>query len=234
LTAVEIGEALARDRRYRHLKPVFDDGAGTLVKPLTWQGDMSLGPRRDGQRTFQRLDANPRWAGVPELDDAGPRAVMAYARTYGPVPVANLHYWLGEALSVSRKRLDGWVAGLGDRLVAVDVAGSSAYVVREDADALAAARPSGVVRFLPGHDQWVMGVGTKDGHVTPPPLRQAMTRKANPVVVGGVVSGTWARKGRDLVVTWGGAGRLPRQAIEEEGLRVAGLLGGELDLIVTP
>ena len=65
-------------------RPVFDEGAGTLIKPLTWQGDMSFGPPRDGQHTFQRLDLNPRWTGVPDLEDAGPRAITTYLRTYGP------------------------------------------------------------------------------------------------------------------------------------------------------
>ena len=75
LTVVELGQALTRHRAYRHLKPVFDEGAGTLIKPLTWQGDMSFGPPRDGRHTFQRLDSNPRWRGIPDLDDAGPRAI---------------------------------------------------------------------------------------------------------------------------------------------------------------
>jgi hypothetical protein len=83
LTLPELGDALTKHRAYRHLKPVFDKGAGTLVKPLTWQGDVSIGARRDRQHVFQRLDRNPRWTGVPDLDDAGPRAITAYLRTYG-------------------------------------------------------------------------------------------------------------------------------------------------------
>lgn len=67
LTVPELGDALSTHRAYRHLKPVFDEGAGTLIKPLTWQGDMSFGPPRDGKHTFQRLDLNPRWRGVPDL-----------------------------------------------------------------------------------------------------------------------------------------------------------------------
>ena len=59
LTLAELGEALTRHRAYRHLKPVFDDGACTLIKPLTWQGDMSFGRRATDGRTFQRLDSNP-------------------------------------------------------------------------------------------------------------------------------------------------------------------------------
>lgn len=234
LTIDELGRAVTSHRRYRHLGPVFDEGAGTLVKPLTWQGDMSLGPRRDGRLTFQRLDGNPRWRGVPDLEDAGPRAVTAYFRTYGPASLDRLHYWLGEGLSAGRRRIDAWFSGLGDRLVAVDVEGTTAYVAREDVEPLAAARPSDAVRFLPGHDQWVIGPGTKDVHVTPSSRRDLMTRKAHPVVVGGVVCGTWARRGAELTVTWLDERPRPDEALERESGRLADLLGEDLRLSVVP
>lgn len=230
LTIVELGEVLTRRRAYRHLKPVFDEGAGTLIKPLTWQGDMSLGPPRDGQQTCQRLDTNPRWHGIPDVDDAGPRAIVAYLRTYGPATPGHLHYWLGNGLSAGNRRLSNWFAGLGDRLVAVDVEGTPAYVVREDVDALVAALPSGAVRLLPGHDQWVMGPGTKDVHVTPPSIRERITRKANPVIMGGVVCGTWVRKGDELTVTWTGGRPRRDEAIAQETARLAGILGRDLRL----
>ncbi len=234
LTLDELGRALTRHRAYRHLKPVFDEGAGTLIKPLTWQGDMGFGPLRDGLPTFQRLDGNPRWRGIPDLDDAGPRAVTAYFRTYGPATFDHLHYWLGEGLSAGRRRLKAWLSELGDRLVAVDVEGTVAYVAREDVDALEATLPSEAVRFLPGHDQWVIGPGTKDVHVTPSSRRDLMTRKANPVIVGGVVCGTWARSGDELVVAWLDERRPPDAAIEREAGRLADLLGGDLPVRLTP
>ena len=62
-----------------------------------------------------------------------------------------------------------------------------------------------------------MGPGTKDSHVTPPARREAMTRKANPVIVGGVVRGTWAVKkgtkneGNEIAVTWLNGGSVPRR-----------------------
>jgi hypothetical protein len=202
LTIPELGEALTRHRAYRHLGPVFEEGAGTLIKPLTWQGDMSLGPPRDGRATFRRLDRNPHWTGVPDVEEAGPRAIAAYLRTYGPATPDHVHYWLGNGLSAGRKRLERWWSELGDRLVAVDVEGTTTYVLEEDVDALAAARPSDAVVLLPGHDQWVMGAGTKDEHVVPPGRRDVVTRKANLVVRGGVVCGTWTRKGDDVAVTW--------------------------------
>jgi len=233
LTVVELGEVLTKRRVYRHLKPVFDEGAGTLIKPLTWQGDMSFGPPRNGQHTFQRLDTNPRWHGIPKVDDAGPRAIVAYLRTYGPATLDHVHYWLGNGLSAGRQRLNHWFSGLGDRLVAVDVEGTAAYVVREDFDALEAATPSEAVRFLPGHDQWVIGPGTKDVHVTPSSRRDPMTRKANPVIFGGVVCGTWARKGDELAVTWLDERPRPDEPIEQEAARLAGILGLDLHVRLT-
>jgi DNA glycosylase AlkZ-like len=230
LTLAELGRALTRHRAYRHLKQIFDEDAGTLIKPLTWQGDMSFGPPRDGLHTFQRLDSNPRWRGIPDLDDAGPRAITAYLRAYGPATLGHLHYWLGNGLSAGRRRLDAWFSELSDRLVMVDVDGTAAYVVREDVDALAGSLPSEAVRFLPGHDQWVIGPGTKDIHVTPSSRRDLMTRKANPVIVGGVVCGTWARKGDRLTVTWLDERRRPEEAIERESGRLGDLLGMDLHM----
>jgi Winged helix DNA-binding domain len=230
LTIAELGAAVTRDRRYRHLRPVFDDGAGTLVKPLTWQGDMSFGPAREGQHTFQRLDDNPRWTGIPDLEDAGRRAVEDYFRTYGPATPDHLQYWLGNGLSAGRKRIQTWVTGLGDRLVPVDVEGEARYVLREDIDELMATRATPVVRLLPGHDQWVIGPGTKDVHVTPSSRRDPVTRKANPVIVGGVVRGTWRTNGKEVVVTWLDAGRTPRTALKKEIARLATIQGRPLEL----
>ena len=64
LTVVELGRALTRDPAYGHLRPVFDAGAGTLIKSLNWQGDVSFGPRRDGLLTLQRLDSTPTFSKI--------------------------------------------------------------------------------------------------------------------------------------------------------------------------
>ena len=120
---------------------------------------------------------------------------------------------------------------MADGLVAVDVEGTTAYVVAEDAESLTAARPSSAVRFLPGHDQWVMGPGTKDTRVTPPAHREAMTRKANPVIVGGVVRGIWTlKKEQNITVTWLDEMQRHQKAIEDEAQRQAALLGDDLRL----
>jgi hypothetical protein len=114
---------------------------------------------------------------------------------------------------------------MGDRLHVVDVEGEPAYVMEEDVDELLAARPVAAVRLLPGHDQWVLGPGTKDEHVVPPAHRASVTRKANLVLAGGVVSGTWSTTASELRVSWfPHRGRPPREALEEQASKVAILL----------
>ena len=229
ITRDELGAAVTRRRRFRHLGFAFGEGSGTVLKPLAWQGDMSFGPPRDGQATFQALDGNPRWAGIPELDEAGARAVEAYFRTYGPATPDHLHYWLGEGLGAGRKRIRSWIAGFGDRLAGVEIDGERAYVLREDLDELAATPATGAVRLLPGYDQWVLGPGTADAHVVPPARRPLVSRQANLVVAGGVVAGTWSATGDELVTTWfAEAGPPPRHALAEEIARLATILGRPL------
>lgn len=223
LTRDELGAAVTARPRFAHLGFAFADGAGTLLKPLTWQGDMSFGPPRDGRATFQRLDGNPRWAGVPDLAEAGPRAVAAYLRAYGPATPDRVHYWLGEGLGAGRKRITAWLADA--RLTTVDVDGEPALVLAEDVEELAATPPTDAVRLLPGHDQWVLGPGTADPRVVPPDRRQLVTRGADLVVAGGVVAGTWAVRGDELDIGWfAGSGPPPRDALAEEAERLGTLL----------
>ena len=168
LTGTSSARPVAGHARFRHPSFAFADGSGTLLKPLASQGDMSFGKPRDGRATFQRLDRNPRWAGVPDLDEAGVRAVRAYFRAYGPATPDHVRYWLGSGLGAGRKRIRSWMVGLGDRLAEVDINGQSARVLREDLEELAATPATSAVRLLPRYDQWVLGPGTADAHVVPP------------------------------------------------------------------
>ena len=142
LTRTELVAALGRSRRYRHLAGYVAEGNDTLLKPLTWQGDMGLGIGRDGEPAFVRLDRTPGWAGVPELDEAGPRVVETYFRTYGPGPVERVESWLGQGLGVKRRSVRRWIDGLGDRLVALTIEGETAFLLSGDVHDASTARPS--------------------------------------------------------------------------------------------
>jgi hypothetical protein len=230
LTRDELGATVTARAKFRHLGSAFADPACTLLKPLAWQGDMSFGPPRNGQATFQRLDRNPRWVGVPDLDEAGMRAVEAYFRAYGPATRAHLHYWLGQGLGVRRKRIESWIAAFGDRLAAVDIDREPAYVLRRDVKELAATPATAAVRLLPGYDQWILGPGTAYAHVVPPARRALISRGANIVIVGGVVCGTWTLTDDQIVAAWfAEAGTPPREALGEEVARLITVLDRPLE-----
>jgi hypothetical protein len=193
---------------------------------------MCFGPPRDGHATFQRLDQNPRWAGLPDLEDAGARAVEAYFTAYGPATPGHLHYWLGSGLGAGGKRIQAWIANLGDRLATVDIDGESAYLRREDLEDLAGTRRNTSVRLLPGFDQWLLGPGTADAHIVPPGKRAIVSRGANVVIAEGVVSGTWSLAHDRVAIEWFADGRPPTQALAEEVARLATILGRPLQSTV--
>ena len=230
LTPDELGAAITVLPKFRHLGFAFAKHWGTFLKPLFWQGVMSFGPTRDGSPTFQRLDDNPRWAGLPEPDEAGPRVVESYFRAYGPATIDNVGHWT----EAGRKRVGSWMATLGDRLVDVELDdGTAAFVLREDLRELAATSQTAAVRFLPGYDQWVMGPGTADRHIVPHARRSLLSRQAPFVTAGGVVSGTWAISDDQVTVDWfAEAGRWPLPALEEEVARLATIMDRQLELTV--
>lgn len=218
-----IADELEGNARFSHLAKEFAEPNHTLLKPLAWQGDIALGPDLGGPLTLQSPAAAPAWAGIPDLDDAGRRAVLDYFGGYGPASPDHLHYWLGEGLSAGRARLQRWFGDVEDRLVEVDVDGERRWHLAAYADELADVRPGTQVLLLPGKDDWVMGPGTKDTWVVPSAHRTAMTRGANPVVVDGVVAGTWRLDGEDVDVSCTLAGDA-RAALEDEVDRLRGLL----------
>ena len=230
LTPRELGAALSARPRYAHLREIFAHDPWTLLKALAWQGDLTFGPPRDGEPTFQLLAQNPRWAGLPDLADAGRHAIEAYLRAYGPTTADHLQYWLGAGLSAGRKRIQGWITDLDDRLARVVVEGSAAFMLTEDVDDLLGTEPTGVVRLLPGYDQWVLGPGTADATIVPPADRAAVSRGAALVVAGGVVAGTWSMGRDDLTVTFFDDTRWPSSDALHEGIaRLAASLDRPLD-----
>ena len=100
LTLAELGDVLTKRRPYKHLKPVFDDGAGTLIKPLTWQGDMGFQVRlaTDGRRFSA---STPTHGGTASrISRTRVRAPSWHTCGHtGRPPAMHIHYWLGDGLS---------------------------------------------------------------------------------------------------------------------------------------
>ncbi len=234
LTRSELAAALGRSRRYRHLRSTVAEGNDTLLKPLTWQGDMGLGPVRDGETMFLRLDDVPGWAGISDLDEAGPMVVAAYFRTYGPATPDRVYDWFGKGLGAKRPDITRWLHQLDDQCEQVTIDGDRVLVLREDVDDLRTTQASTAVRLLPGRDPWVMAPGTSDTRVVPAARREAVSRSANLVVSRGVVAGTWTLRGERLDITWfTESGRVPRSALDQDATTLATLLDRSLDVAMT-
>jgi hypothetical protein len=237
LTRVELADAVIAQRGLGHVGEALRSSYGELLKPLAWQGDLCFGRRRGGRVTFTRPEAaSPRWAGVPDPDEAAPIAIATYFRAYGPATFDALAAWLGAR--VDKRQLRTWFVALGDRLAEIEVDAERAHVLAEDLDELASARPTTAVRLLPGFDQYVLGPGTADGRVVPAARRAAVSRQSgwiSPVVVaGGVVCGTWELDGdRVRIALFREAGRVPRRALETEVVRLSSILDRDLQSAIS-
>jgi hypothetical protein len=229
LTREELVTAVIARRGLGHVGEGLRSGWGTLLKPLAWQGDLCFGPSRGNRVTFMLPeDASPRWGGVPDPDEAAPAAIAAYFGAYGPATIDAFGHWLAGGW-FGKRQLRTWFGALGDRLAEIDVDGERAYVLAQDLDEAASARPSAAVRLLPGFDQYVLGPGTADGHVVPTARRAAVSKQSgwiSPVVVaGGAVHGTWELDGDLVRIAWfREGGRVPRKALEAEVARLSSIL----------
>jgi hypothetical protein len=231
LTREELIAALTAEPGLDHVGTPLRESWGTAFKPLAWQGVLAFGPMRDGRPTFVRPDlASSGWSGLPEADEAAPRAIGAYLAAYGPATPAHFYRWMGR---LPKRLVNTWWRAAADRLASVELDGEEAFVRTEDLDELMEARPSTEVRLLGGFDQWVLGPSTDDPHIIPIGRRSAVSRQSgwiSPVVLrGGVVAGTWKRGSHTIEVDWfAEAGPPPHGALRREVSRVGKLVNREL------
>ena len=132
-----------------------------------------------------------------------------------------------------------WIAALGEEAVEVDVEGTAGWMLAADAAEAAAATPPGVVRLLPGFDQYVVGAPRGEPAVLPDAHRAAVYRPQgwlSPVVLDdGRMAGTWALERRgdaaEITVTpFGRRSAAVRAGAEAEAERLAAFLGCALAL----
>jgi uncharacterized protein YcaQ len=235
-TREELGAAVARITGSRELEDKVQGSWGPYLKPASYRGRLCFGPS-DGQRVrFTRPDA---WLGrelEPEDPDA---ALLEIARrhlgAFGPAAREDLARWWG----VSPAQGGRMLKALGEKVVQVEVDGTTGWMLRAHAAEAAAAEPVELVRLLPGFDMWTIGAARDAAPLLDPAEKKRVYRNQgwiSPVLlVNGRMDGVWKheRKGKRLVVAIEPFGKLPKRAraeAEAEAERLAGFLGGALEL----
>ncbi|UKY51839.1 winged helix DNA-binding domain-containing protein [Streptomyces inhibens] len=238
LTRQELTDAVLVRAGLDGLGEQLSSGWSAVLKPLAWTGRLCQGPPRGQNVTFTAPRSwVPGWRGVPDPEEAAPAVISAYLGAHGPATPAAFDAWL--LRGATRKAvLRGWFEALGDRLTEVEVDGAGgAFVLSEDAEALARTEPSREVRLLAGFDQYALGPGTADTRLIAAGRRKAVSRTGgwiSPVVVHeGRVAGVWEFTEESVVVTlFAEHGEVPRAGLEAEAAHLARCTGRERPLVV--
>lgn len=237
LTREELGAAVARIAGEPELADKVQGSWGPYLKPASFRGRLCFGPN-DGQKvTFTRPDS---WLGrsitTGEGDEALREVTRRHLGAFGPAAREDLARWWSVQPARARRMLEA----LGDEVVEVEVEGTRGWMLRDHAEQAAREeRPERLVRLLPGFDMWVIGAARDAAALLDPAEKKRVYRNQgwiSPVLlVNGRMEGVWKheRKGKRLTVTIEPFGKLPKWArtgAEAEAERLAGFLGGELEL----
>jgi hypothetical protein len=217
LDRTELHEAL-RARVRAELMPWCRGCESHHVAPMLWRyGTVAAGVRLDAARRYRLAR--------PGRTPAAREAVRRFLGWYGPAGPAEFTTWAGLAKPHGRRLWDA----VADDLAEVRVGKAGAWVLREDADALASPPDAAGIRLLPPGDPYLQ-LPNRPLLAPDAALRKRLFRPvASPgaVLHDGRLRGLWRvkAKGKRAEVTVEALGRLPRKAVEEEAERVAELRG---------
>ena len=236
LTREELADAVAAETGAAHLAEKLREGFGALLKPSASRGDLCFAPNLGQFVRFARPD---QWLGpwTPvETDTAVREVVRRYLAAYGPATREGFARWFGMPSPAGAGAL---IKGLGEEVAPVEIEGSPAWTLAADVAEIAQASPPGAVRLLPAFDGYVIAAPRDAPAVLPAAHKGRVYRPQgwlSPVLlVDGRIAGVWRheRGGNRLGVEIEPFGPLPpwaRQGAEEEAERLAGFLGGALEL----
>ncbi|HTT35064.1 MAG TPA: winged helix DNA-binding domain-containing protein [Thermoplasmata archaeon] len=189
------GGGWGSDRRIPGVKvgPV-DCPAYYLLHLAGARGVLVSGPTVEGEATFVRADAwVPRWTDRT-VPDAEEELLRLFLRAFGPATPHDFLAWTRLRLADVRAiwaRLEG-------EIVPVDIEGTRAWCLEDDAAELTSARRTGLsVRLLPYFDSYLMGHLEREQTV-PAAWRRRVVRDqgwiAPVVLVDGRAEGVWRHR----------------------------------------
>ncbi len=168
-------------------------GWGEFLKPASRRGVLCFGPSRGRNVTFVRPDQwLGRWRKV-SAEEAWPELLRRFLRAFGPASLDDAARWAGVAPARVRP---AWNE-LSVDLVEVE---PTRFVLGEDAQRLAKARPATSVVLLPGFDPYVLAPhGDRDERVDAayaPRVYRAQGWISPVIVEAGRFAGTWSHDRR--------------------------------------
>jgi len=207
----------------------FEQSWWGVVRQAIVEGLVCYGPDRGQHVTMVRADQwLPAKARISE-SEAGRILLRRYLGSYGPATLRDFSKWTGFS---SPEAKVAWES-LEEELAEVSVEGREAFILREDADELAASHLGDeTVRLLPNFDSYLLAHADKNHLVTSRHYKRVYRQAGwvSPVVLlNGRVIGTWsyARQGKRLsleVAPFESFSRLTRTRVEEEAAGLGGLL----------
>ena len=208
---------------------------GAVLKPASFRGELVFGPSHGRNVRFAHPADQVGDIERVEPGDALARITRRYLALNGPATRDDLRRWWG----VQAPHAGRMLTALGDEAVRVRVAGEERWLLAADVDELAAAAPDGRTALVPAFDQYVAGAPRGVDALLPAGMAGRVYRPQgwlSPVLlVDGRMAGVWRHevKGgrvRVAIEPFARPPRAVRQAAEAEAGRLAGWLGGELEL----
>ena len=237
LTREELAREIARTGSPELGRKVAESSWGMMLKPAAFTGRLCFGPSVGARVQF----TNPRsWVGMAEngitAEEATAEVTRRYLASYGPATARDLsRWWNGGGVEMARQ----WLGRIGSELAEVEVEGTPAWMLTGDLKRLREVEPPRSVRLLPGFDQYVVGSSYHAEQLMPGNFRARVFRPQgwiSPVLlVDGRILGVWRHelKGSRVEIVMEPFVRVPawvRRGAGEEAERLAGFLGGKLEL----
>jgi uncharacterized protein YcaQ len=214
-----------------------------LLDVAAYAGVLCYGPSRGPNVTFMRMDQWTARAEEIEPEDAVREVLRRYLTAYGPAAPKDFGQWFQMKPSRARELM----LSLSDELEEVDVEGSRAWAMADDAED--DPEPAGMsLRLLPQYDCYIIGCRQRARFIDEGARRRlagyGRGRFEGPVAVpllliDGMVAGMWRRKHRGTrldvrVEPFTELTKKDLRRLEEQAERIAGFYGMEVELTVGP
>ncbi len=237
LTRAELAAEVGRSTGSAELATWVGSSWGSDLKAASFRGLICFASPKGREVRFTSPATWTRAAcRVQPAESAIREVTRRFLAAYAPAtPESIARWWVGPPKTTVGMRM---LATLGDEAVPVEVGGRAAWALAEDVAELRTATAPETCRLLPAFDPWIIGAFREPPLIPTDRVRDVFRPQGrfSPVVlVDGRVVGRWEhrRTGGSValaITPYGRVGRRVRAALESEAQRVAGYLGGALEL----